>query len=188
MKKVISLILALALVMSMSITAFAADTSANVSESGKSATINVSGTYNKGGIAATRVSVDITWDAMTFTYTGASDGTWDPATHSYTGSSEGGWSTETATITVTNHSNAAITATCSFAATATGVVGKFDGETTKTLNVESADADKYRTAAEDGVYPAPSASTEFGISGAAIDANTALGTITVAIATATATN
>lgn len=186
MKKIVSLILALALVMSMSITAFATENTGTLTAAGDK-TIEVSGTYNAGDTAATKVSVNITWDAMTFTYTGASEGTWDPATHSYTGTTAGGWSTETATITVTNHSNAAITATCSFAATATGVVGKFDGETTKTLNVVSADADAYRTAVE-GVYPAPSASTEFGISGAAINANTTLGTITVAIATATATN
>lgn len=181
MKKIFALVLAVMMIATMSTTAFAAET---VTNDGGNATISVSGTYSAGGAAATKISVVVSWDAMTFTYTEGSAGTWNPNTHSYEGTTNGGWSTETATITVTNHSNAAITATCSFEATATGVVGKFDGETTKTLNVESADADAYRTAVE-GVYPAPSASTEFGISGAAITENAALGTITVTIAKAT---
>lgn len=181
MKKIFALVLAVMMIATMSTTAFAAET---VTTDGGNATINVSGTYNAGDAADDVISVDVAWAGMEFTYNAASEGTWDPATHSYTGSTTAGWSTETATITVTNHSNVAITATCSFAATATGVVGKFDGETTKTLNVESADADAYRTAVE-GVYPAPSASTEFGISGAAITENADLGTITVTIAKAT---
>lgn len=181
MKKFLAIALAVVMMMALAVPAFAAET---VTKNNGSATISVSGTYTDGNDAPDVISVDIAWEGMEFTYTGASEGTWDPATHSYTGSTTAGWSTETATITVTNHSNVAITATCSFAATATGVVGKFDGETTKTLNVESADADAYRTAVE-GVYPAPSASTEFGISGAAITENADLGTITVTIAKAT---
>lgn len=180
MKKIFALILAVIMIATMSVTAFAAET---VTTDGDEVEITVNGTYNAGGTAATTISVVVSWDSMEFTYTGASEGTWDPATHSYTGSIAAGWSTETATITVTNHSNSAITATCSFEATANGVVGKFDGEETKTLTVASADADAYRTAVE-GVYPAPSESTEFGISGAAITENAALGTITVTIAKA----
>lgn len=183
MKKIFALILAVMMIATMSVTAFAAESPATVTTDNGEVEIAVNGTYSAGGTAETKISVVVSWDAMTFTYTEGSQGTWNPETHSYDGTTDGGWSTETATITVTNHSNAAITATCSFEATATGVVGKFDGETTKTLTVASADADAYRTAVE-GVYPAPSESTEFGISGAAITENAALGTITVTIAKA----
>ena len=180
MKKIISLILALALILSMSLTAFATETNSGKLEANNaSQTINVTGTYNAGGAAATKVSVNITWDAMTFTYTGASEGTWDPATHGYTGSTAGGWSTETATITVENHSNAAVKATLSFTATATGVTGTF----TETSGTANDDVLELATAVGTDKNAAPSASAEFGIGGAAITENKTLGTITVAIAT-----
>ena len=178
MKKIISLILALALVMSMSVTAFAADnTATNTGVEGTP--ITVTGKYNAGGSAATTVSVDITWDDMTFTYTGASEGTWNPESHSYTGSTEGGWSKNTATITVVNHSNAAVNATLSFTATATGVTGTF----TENSGTANDNILNLATAVGTSKEAAPTASAEFGIGGAAITESKTLGTITVAIAT-----
>jgi len=171
-------ILALALIMSMSVTAFAAEnTATNTGTAGTPITVN--GTYTAGNAAATKVSVNITWDAMTFTYTGATEGTWDPATHGYTGSTAGGWSTETATITVTNHSNAAVNATLSFVASVDGVTGTFT-ETSGTANDNVLNLD---TAVGTEVANAPTTSAEFGIGGAAITESKTLGTITVAIAT-----
>ena len=61
-------------------------------------------------------SVDIAWTDMNFTYTGAGEGTWDPETHQYSGSSEGAWTASDDSITVTNHSNAAVKATASYQA------------------------------------------------------------------------
>ena len=87
--------------------------------------IEIVGTYTPGAVADEIISADIAWDAMDFTYTGASKGTWNPATHAYDGQTEGGWSNNTPAITVTNHSNVAVNATLGFTANVTGVVGTF---------------------------------------------------------------
>ena len=76
----------------------------------------VKGTYNAGSSGAVVYSVDIAWTDMSFTYTGAGEGTWDPETHQYSGSSEGAWTASNDSITVTNHSNAAVKATASYQA------------------------------------------------------------------------
>ncbi len=112
MKKLISLLLALTFVLSLSTTAFAA----TLDNTGESDTADVTATYVAGQSAGTVYSVDVAWEGLTFTYNGAAEGTWDPATHSYNGSTEAGWAEGNGTITVTNHSNAAITATASYAA------------------------------------------------------------------------
>ena len=76
----------------------------------------VKGTYHPGGSGAVVYSVDIAWTDMNFTYTGAGEGTWNPETHQYSGSSEGAWTASDESITVTNHSNAAVKATAKFEA------------------------------------------------------------------------
>ena len=117
---------------------------------------------------------------MDFTYTGASQGTWNPVTHAYEGAIDGGWSDNTPAITVTNHSNVAVNATLSFTANVTGVVGTF----TEVSGTENDNILELATAEGTAVADAPTASANFGISGAAIDADKALGTITVTIAKA----
>ena len=112
MKKITTLLAAAALTCAMGTTAFAADQT-GVSTGDYNAT--VSGTYQAGGSSATVYSVDITWDDMSFTYTAAGEGTWNPETHEYDDASEASWS-ESKDITVTNHSNAAVTATAKFEA------------------------------------------------------------------------
>lgn len=110
MKKLVSLLAAAALTCAMGTTAFAAD------QDGVSTgdyTADVKGTYQAGAVV---YSVDIAWTDMNFTYTGAGEGTWDPETHQYSGSSEGAWTASNDSITVTNHSNAAVKATAKFEA------------------------------------------------------------------------
>ena len=175
MKKTLSIILALVMALSLSVTAFAAT---NDGTSGTDITVN--GTYVPGTTGAEQISVDIVWDAMDFTYTGASQGTWNPAHHTYEGATEGGWSNNTPAITVTNHSNVAVNATLSFTANVTGVVDTF----TEVSGTENDNILELATAEGTAVADAPTASAKFGISGAAIDANKALGTITVTIAKA----
>lgn len=173
MKKLLSVLLALTLVLSMSMTAFAADTSpkTGVGANG-SAEISVSGTYVAGSSTTEVISVDISWGAMAFTYTGASDGTWNPSDHTYSGSSEAGWTASGNEITVTNHSNAGVTASLSFTATVEGITGTFSNES---LNLATAVGTTYEAA--------PSATSTFTITGGQIDADKALGTITVSIKT-----
>ena len=139
--------------------------------------IEISGTYTPG-TADEIISVDVAWEAMDFTYTGASQGTWNPVTHAYEGAIEGGWSDNTPAITVINHSNVAVNATLSFTANVTGVVGTF----TEASGTANDNILNLATAEGTAVADAPTASANFGISGAAIDADKALGTITVTIA------
>ena len=101
MKKIVSLIMALSLVLSFGMTAFAAD--ADISES-----INVTAKYDKDTTEDIVYSVDIVWEDMTFTYSEAGKKVWNPDDHSYTTTTEGGWDKTTADITVTNHSNAPV--------------------------------------------------------------------------------
>ena len=140
--------------------------------------IEIVGTYTPGAAADEIISVDVAWDAMDFTYTGASQGTWNPATHAYEGATEGSWSDNTPAITVTNHSNVAVNATLGFTANVTGVVGTF----TEASGTENDNILNLATAEGTTLENAPTATANFGISGAAIDADKTLGTITVTIA------
>ena len=142
--------------------------------------IIVTGVYQAGKAADEKISVDLVWDAMDFTYTAPSQGTWNPATHTYEGATEGGWSDNTPAITVKNHSNVALNATLGFTPDVTGVVGTF----TEASGTENDNILELATAEGTAVADAPTASANFGISGAAIDADKTLGTITVAIAKA----
>ena len=175
MKKFLSVILALVMALSLSVTAFAA------TNDGSSPTeITVNGTYTPGTAADEKISVDIVWEAMDFTYTAPSQGTWNPATHAYDGATEGGWSDNTPAITVTNHSNVAVNATLGFTPAVDGVIGTFT-EASGTANDKVLEL---ATAEGTEVENPPTATANFGISGAAIDADKTLGTVTVTIAKA----
>ena len=140
--------------------------------------ITITGVYQAGTAADEKISVDIVWEAMDFTYTAPSQGTWNPATHAYEGATAGGWSDNPPAITVKNHSNVAVNATLGFTPDVTGVVGTF----TEASGTANDSVLELATAEGTEVENAPTATANFGISGAAIDADKALGTITVAIA------
>ena len=106
MRKIVSLVLALVVMLSLAATAFAVG-------NGESASVPVKASYIGGADAGKVYSVDIAWSGMRFTYTDA-DTVWNPQTHIYDPVSEPYWSE--GTITVTNHSNDAITATASYTA------------------------------------------------------------------------
>ena len=177
MKKKLALVLTLAMVFSLAPLSAYADT---ISEAGGTATHDVTATYvagSSGGAGGTVYSVDIVWGDMAFTYTEGA-GRWDPATHQTTGASGGVWKATTTDgnkIKVTNHSNAAVTATFSYAAAPgyDSISGSFDKTT---LNLA--------TAVDTEVSNAPSDTAALTLTGALASstaANTTIGTITVTL-------
>lgn len=178
--------LALTLAMSMSANVFAAEggsatnTGTSTGENIDNPTsINIDGLYTPAIGGEKKISVDIAWEAMDFTYNEGNKGVWNAGTHSYNNGSTGAWSTNQSAIIVKNHSNVGITASFAFAGE-NGVKGVF---TKETLDLASADADAYR-ATEEGTTPAaPTGQTRFGIDpkSPAITASGELGKITVTI-------
>ena len=112
MKKIVTILFALVLILTMSTNAFAATIESN---SG-SQDIDVHAKYVDGVSVPTRYSVDVTWGAMEFTYTVSGTKVWDPETHTYTTSTQPTWTASGNTITVANHSNTDITASFAFSA------------------------------------------------------------------------
>lgn len=177
MKKKTALVLTLAMVFSLAPLSAYADT---IDRVGGTASHDVTATYvdgSSGGAGGTVYSVDIAWGDMAFTYTAAA-GTWDPAKHAYTGAEGGVWTVDKDggnTITVTNHSNADVTAVFSYAAAEsfTGISGSFDNAS---LALKSAVGTE--------VANAPSGTAALTLDGALgsdTTANTTIGTITVTL-------
>lgn len=108
MKKAISLVLAAMMAVALPGAALAVEPEDQSHE--------VTGHYVSGGNIDTVYSVDIQWDNLEFTYKDAFKGTWNPDTHAYEDGTDASWTPGNTTITVTNHSNAAITATPSYRA------------------------------------------------------------------------
>lgn len=106
MKKLTSLLLALIMVVSLSTVAFAAETNNGIGDYSAEVTGSyVAGTTSSGTI----FSVDIDWTDMSFTYHAEKAPVWDPEEHKYSETAKAYWEGE-GTITVTNHSNAKISA------------------------------------------------------------------------------
>ncbi|MDO4340615.1 MAG: hypothetical protein Q4C91_21455 [Eubacteriales bacterium] len=102
-----------------------------------------------------RYLVDVEWGAMEFTYTAAGVSIWNPETHEYEVTVEDQWSGHGNTVTVKNHSNAAVEAALDFqAADGYNLTGSFD---TSLLKLASAEGTKPEEA--------PFATAEFMLSG-----------------------
>lgn len=152
--------------------------------------VEIIGTYTAGQASTSVISVDIAWDDMSFTYTGASQGTWLPDEHRYNGAQAGSWSENKPGITLTNHSNVDIKADISFApnngVTTTGTFYKSENAATVNPTYQALTADKQSIALATAVGTdknnAPKGTFYFGISGDAIDGDKELGTIIVMIA------
>ena len=175
MKKLLTSTLAFALATSMGVTAFAANTATNDGTAGTN--IDVNGKYQAGTPTAEVISVDLVWDDMNFTYTGASKGTWNPGTHAYINAKEAGWTWDSASdtktapnITVTNHSNTAVKANFAFNSGVSGLNGSFTNDALILANAEGTK-----------LADAPKDETTFSLGGSGIDANQTLGTITVTV-------
>ena len=119
------------------------------------------------------ISVDITWDAMEFTYT-VRKGAWNPNTHKYEAPTAEGWAATNGTnpkITVTNHSNTSIKASFAFNGSVEGLNGKFTKDSLVLATAENTERAN-----------APKDETAFSVDGTGIDADKDLGTVTVTVA------
>ncbi len=178
MKKLFAIILSVAMLATMSVTAFAAEGSSTVDTAGGGQEIDITANFIAGVEKQTVYKVDIEWGSMEFTYTEPSAGVWNPDTHRYDGLLyQGYWSHEADVnkITVTNHSNAAVTVNLAVKLPS-GIYGNFtnmDNETITSLNLDSAEY----TAVDE----APTAVAYFNVTNGMINNSGKLGTITITI-------
>ena len=112
MKKFLTLALALAMVLTFSVSVFAASESVG-GENGL-ATLNQPSDINATvgvttSTADTVYRVDIEWSQMDFVYNAAYNNNWDPTGLTYKDSQGNTWSHKEATIKITNRSNADVT-------------------------------------------------------------------------------
>lgn len=122
MKKLFSLALAVLMIASLSTSALAATNTGAAPTS-----IEVKAKYSGGVTTSEKISVDVEWGAMEFTYSVGGTRTWNPANHSYTDGSTASWTASGNTVIVTNHSNVAVTAGFAFTPKAeSSVTGRFN--------------------------------------------------------------
>lgn len=171
MKKVLSIVLAIAMIATMSAVAFAADVT-SVTEN-NSASFDVNGKYT--AVADTdNYKIVITWSETEFVYKDA--GThWDVDTHKWVEDTAAVWEGE-GTITVANHSSKPVTATATYAP----VEG---GNTAMTFTGNGAALEACPETQGETTSTAPSATIGAKISAGTINNVEAakIGTITVAI-------
>lgn len=142
MKKVITTILALAMVSAMSINAFAA-TELNTSPAAKKGEgeyeIGVNAKYVDGISTGETVSVDIEWGKMEFTYSVGGTKEWNADSHTYTvKNGTSAWTESGNTITLTNHSNVDVKATFTYTDNANKLTGSFTYNNNKTADTNGA--------------------------------------------------
>lgn len=200
MKKLISLILALVMVMGLATTAFAEEAGSKTLNKDNSYThdIQVNGEYIQQLKSDEIISVDVEWGAMNFTYAATQQGTWQPDSHTYSNATEkAAWVGDTTSdIKVTNHSNVDVTANFSFKADISTVTGSFAEATASAALIEDDDEpeknDKkdqslsvdLKAGEVDGYATADNKTVTFTIGGSLADTyttNTKLGTITVSV-------
>lgn len=126
MKKLATILLAIAIIATLSLASFAATVP---SSEDKELTVDYVGMTAAGTV----YSVDITWDDdLAFDYNAGAQGSWNAGNHTYENSVAGKWTDADVKVTVTNHSNAKVTATLALSDKAQGFT--FTGEGSETLD------------------------------------------------------
>lgn len=181
MRKFTKASLTLLLALSMSLSVSAASTTI---EEASSTTIGVNGEYTPISGGDDKISVNLSYDDLTFTYSEGSKGTWNPQTHVYDGVMPPHWEDKSVDITVTNNSNVAINADFTFAGVESNHNANKDNKVIRgifslpTVTLPSADCEEYRNSQN-----APSDVTNFRIdpSSPGINEEQKIGDITVNI-------
>lgn len=144
MKKFLTIALVVAMMLSLAVVASAAlDPSVVDSGTGvgtSNGTIQIDYVDNSTSTSAKVYYVVVTWEDTAMSYTKSGDtNVWDPENHQYKDQSTTIWTDDTATVTVFNHSNDAITATLAITNDTenNGVTLAVEGEST--LNIVSAE-------------------------------------------------
>lgn len=139
MKKFFTITLAIVMMMAMSTTAFAADGS-STKENGGVQEIPVNAKYNGSYTPEEKVSVEVKWGAMEFTYNVSGTQTWNPDSHTYTNTDKGtpSWTANGNTVKVTNHSNVAVKATFDYTKIDGNVQGEFAYDNGKAVDKDGA--------------------------------------------------
>ena len=170
MKKVLSIVLAIAMIASMATVAFANPVTLTALGS---QTIDVNGVYADGEKVG-NYKVIVAWADMEFTYT-TNATEWNVDTHMWDVTEEAAWA-GAGTITVTNHSDVKVTASAAYAA----VEG---GNTAMAFTNNHAEgAAPAVSASADAVSAAPAATIGATVSAGTITESGKIGTITVTIA------
>lgn len=104
------------------------DNADRLTSAGDKAEIDVNGIYVDGATAPVSYSVDISWGAMEFSYEKSGEKNWKPEDHSYEDNTVTEWKASGNTVMVTNHSNAKVSASLSYAPETgyEGIIGAFD--------------------------------------------------------------
>ena len=167
MKKIIAATLALTLSMSMGNFVYAAD----------DRSADIKATYQAGKENTDTVySVDVKWGSLEYTYSSGVTKSWDPTTLKYKeASGTSSWTCQEGAdqITVTNNSNADITASLAYAGTESNITGTFSNSK---IGLKSAEGTN--------VGESPSETTTLSLKGALLDTaaeKKEIGNVTVTI-------
>lgn len=126
MRKGIASLLTCSMVMAMTSTVYASEGSSNVGTGDQ--TIDVSAKYSDNTESPIVYNVELTWEAMEFTYAVGGTNVWNPDTHEYESDVSANWIANGNKLTLTNHSNAEVNASLQFNADEmyNSVKGNFD--------------------------------------------------------------